>query len=94
VPQASLGISSRKWSESYSGTTFGIKSTVSLPKDAHTLKAIYGWAPVAHTCNPSYLGDRQQKDFSLNKSQPKRIVLETPSPKYPEQNVLQVWLKQ
>jgi hypothetical protein len=28
-------------------------------------KAKYCWAPVAHTCNPSYSGGRDQEDCSL-----------------------------
>jgi hypothetical protein len=31
---------------------------------------IRGWAPVAHTCNPSYSGDRVQEDQGSKPAQP------------------------
>jgi hypothetical protein len=46
---------------------------------------------VAHAYNLSYLGDWDQEDHNLTPAQ--QIVLETPSPKSPEQNGLEVRLK-
>jgi hypothetical protein len=39
--------------------------------------------PVAHACNPSYLGGRNQEDHSSKPS--RQIVFETLSQKYPSQ---------
>jgi hypothetical protein len=41
-------------------------------------------APVAHTCNPSYLGGRDQ-DAGEVQSQPRQIVLQDPILKNPSQ---------
>jgi hypothetical protein len=30
---------------------------------------IFGWVMVAHTCNPSYSGDRDQEDHGLKPAQ-------------------------
>jgi hypothetical protein len=35
----------------------------------HTHTHTNGWAPVVHTCNPSYLGGRDQEDWSSKPAQ-------------------------
>jgi hypothetical protein len=46
---------------------------------------------LVHTCNPSCLKGWDQEDHS---SRPGQIVCETPSPKPPEQNGMEVWFMQ
>jgi hypothetical protein len=48
------------------------------------------WVLVAHTCNPSYSGGRDQEDRGWK---PAQIVLETLTRKYPSQKELVEWLK-
>jgi hypothetical protein len=38
-------------------------------EDAQHLKALWSQAPVAHTCNPSYSGGRDQEDHILKSAQ-------------------------
>jgi hypothetical protein len=45
---------------------------------------------VAHTCNPSYLGARDQEDHGSSTA---LVNSETPISKRTEQNGLEVWLK-
>jgi hypothetical protein len=56
-----------------------------------TLENNLGWAPVAHTCNPSYSRGRDQEDCGLKPAQ--AIVHETLSQKNPSQKGLVEWLK-
>jgi hypothetical protein len=46
---------------------------------------------VAHACNPSYSGGRDQEDLSLRPAQANGS--QDPISKIPEQNGLEVWLK-
>jgi hypothetical protein len=32
-------------------------------------KNVYSWVPVAHACNPSYLGGREQEKYNLKLAQ-------------------------
>jgi hypothetical protein len=40
-------------------------------------REVGGWAPVIHTCNPSYLGDRVQYSRIAVPGQPRQKVNET-----------------
>jgi hypothetical protein len=54
---------------------------------------LFSWLSVAHTCNPSYSGDRDQEDFDSKPAwgnSPKRPYLEKT---HPTKKSLVEWLK-
>jgi hypothetical protein len=62
---------------------------------AKSFKMNINWAPVAHTCNPSYSGDRDQEDHGLKSAWANS--LQDPILKHPSQKKggwgLVEWLK-
>jgi hypothetical protein len=54
--------------------------------------SMWSWAPVAHSCNPSYSGDRHQEDCGLKPAQANRS--KDPISINPSQKIgLVEWLK-